>query len=321
MTDALGRLTRIDDLRAQWPGEASHFTPWLAEEDNIALLGDTLGIEMEVEAVEQNVGPFRADILAKDTATDGWVLIENQLERTDHTHLGQLMTYAAGLDAATIVWIAAKVAPDHRKAMDWLNEITDETFRFFALEIELWRIGDSLAAPKFNVICQPNDWQKSTAQGRKAVEDRSLTPLKEVYLRYWTAFVAVAGEGWPGLRFTPPKPSRYAELGMGHNAHCWCGIRKQDNTIRCGITLKGAKADAVFRYLLERKEDIEAALGFELAWDDEDGTQRCTAKITHPSCDPTDEADWPRQHNWLLQTVSALHTTFRPHVRAFRDRT
>jgi hypothetical protein len=111
----LGRLEKVD-LRHAWENEAGSFTPWLAEEDNITLLGDTIGVELEVEAQEQPVGPFSADILCKDTVNSRWVLIENQLERTDHTHLGQLMTYAAGLDAVTIVWIAKKFTEEHRAA-------------------------------------------------------------------------------------------------------------------------------------------------------------------------------------------------------------
>lgn len=149
--NTLGRLEKVD-LRNFWTTEAGDFTPWLAQEENIALLGEAVGVELEVEAQEKSVGPFRADILCKDTSTDQWVLIENQLERTDHTHLGQLLTYGAGLNAVTIVWIAAKFTEEHRAALDWLNEITDERFNFFGLEVELWRIGDSLAAPKFNII-------------------------------------------------------------------------------------------------------------------------------------------------------------------------
>ena len=164
----LGRLERIN-LKDIWAHEAQDFTPWLAEETNLTLLSDTLGIDLEVEAVEQNVGPFRADILCKDTLSDRWVLIENQLEQTDHGHLGQLMTYAAGLDAVTIVWIAARIRDEHRAAMDWLNEITDSEVRFFALEVELWRIGTSPAAPKFNVVSKPNDWSRSTQAAKKAV--------------------------------------------------------------------------------------------------------------------------------------------------------
>ncbi len=152
-TGALGRLERVE-LRQVWTGEAADFPPWLAQ--NIAVLGDALNLELELEAQEQPVGPFRADILCKDTATGQWVLIENQLARTDHTHLGQLLTYAAGLDAVTVVWVAARFTDEHRAALDWLNAHTGEDIDFFGLEIELWRIGSSPIAPKFNVVSKPN---------------------------------------------------------------------------------------------------------------------------------------------------------------------
>lgn len=145
---ALGRLERVNP-RLYWGSEAAEFTPWLADEENIALLGETIGLELEVEAQEKGVGPFRADILCKDTLTGHYVLIENQLERTDHLHLGQLMTYAAGLDAATVVWVARQVTDEHRAALDWLNRITARDFNFFGLEVELWRIGDSPLAPNY----------------------------------------------------------------------------------------------------------------------------------------------------------------------------
>lgn len=132
----LGKLEKVE-LRKIWKHEASEFTPWLAQEDNIRLLGDTIGIELGIESQEEQVGPFRADILCKDTANNNWVLIENQLEKTDHNHLGQLLTYAAGFDAVTIIWIAQKFTEEHRAALDWLNERTDENVTFFGLEIEL----------------------------------------------------------------------------------------------------------------------------------------------------------------------------------------
>jgi hypothetical protein len=159
----LGRLERVD-LRDIWLSEASDFTPWLARKENLDILGQTLVIDLELEAQERPVGPFRADILCKDIGSDRWVLIENQLERTDHNHLGQLLTYASGLEAVTIVWIAAHFTEEHRSTLDWLNRITDGSFRFFGLEVELWRIGDSPPAPKFNIVSKPNDWSQSVAQ-------------------------------------------------------------------------------------------------------------------------------------------------------------
>src|ERR1700690_2094983 len=147
-----GRLSKVD-LRAVWSSEAADFTPWLARTENLEVLGDTLGLDLELQSVEKPVGPFRADILCKDIGGGGtWVLIENQLARTDHTHLGQLLTYASGLQAVTIIWIAAAFTDEHRATLDWLNKITDESFRFFGLEVELWKIGESPVAPKFNIV-------------------------------------------------------------------------------------------------------------------------------------------------------------------------
>ena len=176
----LGRLERVE-LRTAWSSESSDFTPWLAQEDNLRLLGEAIDIELELESQEKEVGPFRADILCKEMVTGHWVLVENQLERTDHTHLGQLITYAAGLKAATIVWVAFKFTEEHRAALDWLNEITGSGFNFFGLEIELWRIGESPPAPKFNIVSKPNDWTKPKAEG-------GLTDGKSLQLEFWGQF-------------------------------------------------------------------------------------------------------------------------------------
>ncbi len=155
MTDVqLSRLERVD-LSEVWKSEPASFTPWLAE--NLAILGETLGMDLVLEAREKKVGPYRADIVCKDTADNSWVLIENQLEVTDHTHLGQILTYAAGLNAVTIAWIARRFTDEHRAALDWLNENSTENLQFFGLEIEVWRIGDSPYAPKFNIVAKPND--------------------------------------------------------------------------------------------------------------------------------------------------------------------
>ena len=180
----LGKIRKID-LRDVWASESSDFTPWLAKEENIALLGDAIEMDLEVESQEKTVGPFRADILAKDLATNHYVLIENQLELTNHNHLGQIMTYAAGLDAFSIVWIAKSFTEEHRAALDWLNRITVENINFFGIEIEVIQIGDSLPAPQFNVVAKPNDWSKSVKSSASSGE---LTETKVKQQEYWTEF-------------------------------------------------------------------------------------------------------------------------------------
>jgi len=208
----IGQLKKID-LREVWKSEPGDFTPWLAREDNIKLLGDTIGIELEVEAQEKAVGPFSADILCKDMINDHWVLVENQLERTDHTHLGQLMTYAAGLDAVTIIWIAQRFTDEHRAAVDWLNEISAEGFNFFGLEIELWQIGNSAQAPKFNIVCKPNNWSRTVRSTR---ETGNLTDTQKLQLEFFAQYKAYLDEN-TSIKSTNPQPRHYMNHSLGRS--------------------------------------------------------------------------------------------------------
>ena len=158
-TPNLARIERVSDLRATWPNEAQHFTPWLAE--NIAELGEALGMDLELQQTEASVGGYSLDILATDLNGSRPVIIENQLEITDHTHLGQLLTYASGFDAGVVVWVTREFRDEHRQALDWLNQRTGEDTQFFGVEVELWRIGDSPPAPHFKLAATPNGWRKS----------------------------------------------------------------------------------------------------------------------------------------------------------------
>ena len=156
----LGKITRITDLRSIWPHEANDFTKWLADEHNLANLGEEIGIELELEERESSVDNFNVDLYAKEEGTGRKVIIENQLEETDHDHLGKLITYASGKGAEVVVWVVKRARDEHRQAIEWLNQHTDTDLGFFLVEIELWQIDDSAIAPKFSVIKRPNDWGK-----------------------------------------------------------------------------------------------------------------------------------------------------------------
>ena len=175
-------------LRDIWPDEAKDFTPWLAQSENLALLAETLNMDLIFKAQERIVGQFRADIVCRNSEDDTWVLIENQLEDTDHIHLGQLLTYAAGLDAATIIWVAAGFTDDHRVTLDWLNKITSERFRFFGVVIALWRHRDSLPTPKFTVISAPDNWNGPVISVNQHFVKAS-TP-REQREKFWEGFRA-----------------------------------------------------------------------------------------------------------------------------------
>jgi hypothetical protein len=257
------------DLREVFTSEGGDFTPWLAEEENLKLLGDAIGIALELEAQEKDVGPFRADILCKDTTTDNWVLIENQLERTDHTHLGQLLTYAAGLDAVTIVWIADRFSEEHRATLDWLNERTDEKINFFGLEVELWRIGDSPIAPKFNIVSQPNDWTRRVKTGVQATGE--LSEHRQTQLRFWVAFRDFLEKN-SKIRCQKAYPQHWMNHSIGRSgvhlssvASLWGSESGTKNPeIRVELVLDSKDAKQEFAALETKREQIEKQLGFPL---------------------------------------------------------
>lgn len=205
MSKELSRFEEVQ-LRDVWDTEAQDFTPWLAEDENLSLLGDTLGMELELEAQEINVGDFRADILCNNE--DGSrVLIENQLEETDHSHLGQILTYSAGLDVQTVIWIARKFRDGHRAALDRLNEMTDKDYRFFGVEIKVWQIGKSARAPQFEVVCSPNDWSRSVIQDSQREITKRLTETQQLQEEYWTKFRDYLSQQDSELRKPKPQPT------------------------------------------------------------------------------------------------------------------
>lgn len=174
----LGTLTEIKDLREVWPHEAHDFTPWLAK--NIGVLSDTVGIDISIEETESSVGDFNVDIFATDADTGRRVIIENQLEETDHDHLGKLITYASGKAADLVIWLVRKARPEHRAAIEWLNSHTDEGVGFILCEIKLYRIGNSEPAPKFEIIEQPNNWVKEMKKTPGSIERTVLPKIKDM---------------------------------------------------------------------------------------------------------------------------------------------
>jgi hypothetical protein len=322
MTDKpLGRLVKVE-LREVWLSESSQFTPWLAQVENLKLLGESIGIDLECEAQEKEVGPFRADILCKDTATDAWVLIENQLERTDHSHLGQLLTYAAGLDAVTIIWVAERFTEEHRAALDWLNERTDEKITFFGLEVELWRIGDSPVAPKFNIVSKPNDWTRSVQQAAQG----EVSAHNQLQLEFWTAFKNYMEEKGSFVRCQKPYPQHWMNHPLGkaglHLASIISTWNSETNVkgheIRAELYLNGLTAKQDFAELEKRKPEIEQELGFSLRWHNPEGKKACRLAVRQEA-DFLNEALWPQQFEWLRQKLETMHKVFAPIVKTLRN--
>jgi hypothetical protein len=177
-----GKIKKLNP-RDIWPKEAKDFTPWLA--DNIGSLGEALGMELGLTDMEAAVGDFSLDLLAKDLGSGHTVIIENQLTQTDHDHLGKLLTYAAGYSASTVVWIAEVVRDEHRQALEWLNQRTDEDTQFFGVVIEVFKIDDSKPAYSFKPVVSPSEWQK--AKRRHA--GGTVSAKGELYRNYFQALI------------------------------------------------------------------------------------------------------------------------------------
>lgn len=307
----LGRLEKID-LRSYWKKESTDFTPWLAKPENIQLLGETIGIELEIQGQEEKVGPFSADILCKDTLNDHYVLIENQLERTDHTHLGQLLTYAAGLDAVTIIWIAQKFTEEHRAALDWLNRVTDETINFFGIEIELYKIGDSLPAPNFKLVSNPNDWAK---QVKKSASTQNVTEIKLLQQEYWQSLKNYMEENGSFVRMQNPLMQHWTNIAIGRsNFNLSPTVNSRDNSINIWLNINGENAKENFEKLKDLYFDKSLKeIHEDLFWDIMEG-RKMSAVILKTNGDFTDRTDWNNQFKWFKEFIEKYMTFFRPKI-------
>ncbi len=319
VTPELGRLEQVD-LREVWTIEDRNFTPWLCQDANLKLLGDTIGLQLELEAREKSVGSFSADVLCKDMASDTWVLIENQLERTDHTHLGQLLTYAAGLNATTIVWISRKLTEEHRAALDWLNEITNERFSFFGLEIEVWQIGKSDKAPKFNVVSKPNDWSRTVSAAASQLE---LTETQRLQLDFWAQFRRFVDDHGAPLGIPDPAPG--SEMWIGDSLARGFSLRAiastwnsgsnsyESNELRVELVMDTEDAGRHFDALQDRSERIESDLG-ALTWHSTPNV-RTRRVYARRDANLSDRERWPEYSQWLMDNLKAFDETFRPTIR------
>lgn len=316
----LGRLQRVD-LRAEWIKEDRDFTPWLAREENIALLGETLNMSLEVEQEERRVGRFSADILCKDTgSTDaGWVVIENQLETTDHAHLGQILTYAAGLEAKTCVWVAAQFHEEHRAAIDWLNEISSDDHQFFGLEIELWRIGDGPAAPKFNIVAKPNDWKREVGRSARSMEPASLTETKRLQLEYWQA-LNVRLSSNPLLRNRKARAQHWTTFSIGRSGmHLGAIVDTRENRIGVELYLGDDNANSYFEQLEQDKDIIETEVDFKLVWMPLPERRACRIIGYHPMKDLSDKNSWDELQEWMVSALEQMQRAFARRVKTLTN--
>lgn len=299
----LGTLKTVD-LRTIWKKEDRDFTPWLlANSDRLA---EALGIDIELHEAEHSVGTFSLDLLGKLPGTDEVIIVENQLEQSDHTHLGQIMTYAGGTDAKIVVWIAPRFREEHRSALDWLNENTVEGVRFFAVEISAVQIGDSVPAPLFNVVVKPNDWGKAIKASAQAggnsereLEYRDFweSYLTEVRAKHpnWTKASGDYFQSWIVLRSGTPRVN-YATFFNRQGLYSCIETQDSDHEL--------------FQVLLANKAAIESSFGGELIWDEVEGRRSCRIGVAMKDANILQRDSRSDQLAWLLDTQERLRIAF-----------
>ena len=304
----LGVLRRVD-IRLIWPSEARDFTSWLAQ--NLTLLGDVLGMDLELRLQEAPVGPFSLDLLAHDLGRDRTVIIENQLEPTDHDHLGKLLTYAAGHDATVAVWIAPNFRDEHRQALDWLNQRTDIATEFFGVVVEALQIDSSHPACNFRLVAFPNDWQKSNV----ATRNSKLSAREEAYEKFFQDLIdqlrtqhnfTKALKGQPQNWYTFSSGIRGIAYGvgftLGNRVRTEAYIDRQNEVWNKWL----------FDTLFARRARIESEFGVPLAWERMDDKQASriaiyrSGSISDPTSTLEEISRWAIEH--LLQFKAIIGT-------------
>ena len=311
-TPNLAKIERITDLRATWPNEAQHFTPWLAE--NIAELGEALGMDLELQQTEAPVGGYILDILATDLNGNLPVIIENQLEATDHTHLGQLLTYASGFDAGVIVWVTREFRDEHRQALDWLNQRTGEDTQFFGVEVELWRIGDSLPAPHFKLAATPNGWRKEAVR-RTESGQTSVSARNEKYRGFFQSLVDTLRDDHKFTNAQRGRPNSYRNFSTGTGGVFYTAAFALGGRAKVGFNLDRPDVDwnrDSLTQLKDLKEEIESQLGESLEWGQVEDRRACRIELYRPGSIDDDEDTLAEIREWMVENLLKFKQVFDP---------
>jgi len=314
----LGKLEKIP-LREAWKHEALNFTNWLAKPENLKLLSDEVGIDISLIQTEASVGKFSVDILAEEENTNRKIVIENQLESTDHDHLGKIITYASGFDAEMIIWIVKDVRDEHKQAIDWLNENTNEKVRFFAINIELWKIGNSDLAPKFNIISKPNNWSKALKKSSNSTTQGKVTDLKMLQLEFWTALNEHFNNNGATVNTRTPRPQHWYDLslGCGQKAYLSLVVHKKDEY--CSVEVYIPNSKELYFELEKNKQAIESETNVQFEWMELPQKQASRIIVKQFGFDLHDTEAWKKHHQWLLKTIEQIKPVFVKYIQQWQE--
>ena len=310
MPKSLGQLTNVD-VRQQWPHEASDFTPWLADPENMSLLGKALGLELEAEGTEVAVGPYSADILARDSVGE-YVVIENQLNKTDHDHLGKSITYASVLGARTVIWVAPHFTDEHQKALDWLNDHTRDDLSFYGVQLELWSIDNSPPAVRFNVVSRPAEIVRQAAVSKSG----KLSEARQLQLDWWTAFQAALLDNKIVASAAAPRPQYWFDVPLGRTGIFLSNtVNTYEGRLGVRVYFHGERwGDSALEQLSADREAIDQEIGKPLQWNPNPENKDKTIAIYH-DVDLYDREQWSSYRDWMLEMTKRFSDAFRPRVK------
>jgi len=309
MSIKLSRITKINP-REIWKHEANDFTQWLAKEENISVLCEELELNLENIKPEASAGRYNVDLVADDIDSKRKVIIENQLESTDHKHLGQLLTYASAYDASIIIWVVTDYTEEHRQAIDWFNRNISESISFFLVQIEVYKIGESDAAPKFNIICEPNNWGKTV---KSSEAGNTVSDLKLLQKEFWDSLKEYSNEHKTSANFgRTPKPQHWYNISFGTSrCHIALTLNTQKGYVGCEIYIRNDKA--LFDTFHKNQEIIEKEIGEQLEWMELPEATASRILLTYNG-NPKERKRWEEYFKWCISTVEKFSKVFKKYV-------
>lgn len=321
MTENFGSLKNVP-LRELWKNEATDFTRWLAKKENLDTLAGELDIQLELVETEKNIGEYSADLVAKipnpDSENEEFVVIENQLEDSDHDHLGKVITYAAGVGARVVVLICKELRDEHRTAIDWLNRITAQGgVSFFAVKIEAWQIDASRPAPKFTVLCEPDELAKELKQ---AVENKTnLTETKKMQYDFWNSFMEFIKTQKSSLKTRKVYPQHWCDLALGTSkGYLSLTVDTRQNLIGAAFYSANDPEKKIFQHLAKHRTEIEKEMGHPMTWMDLPGKKASRIKI-EKNFDITDKNQWQVAFEFMRNESEKIQKVFPKYLNDIED--
>ena len=306
----LGQLEEVD-IRELWSHEQYDFSEWLAQKENLELLNKAIGVSLSEVEKEVYVGGYRCDLVGNDEMTGEKVIIENQLEASNHDHLGKIITYASGLDANVVVWIVREAREEHRSAIEWLNNNTATSINFFLIEIHAYKIGDSLCAPKFEIVEEPNGFIKNAkTQSGPGEYNKSQSER----LAFWTRFNEVLVERGKPFNVHKASTDHWYNIAIGvSGAFVELTLVNKESYVGVELHIKDDKE--LYDQIEASKDEIEKKIGFPLDWQRLDDKKASRILYRIPGLNFDNHSNYDSLMNDMIDKAIMFVNVFKKYVK------